>query len=314
MSIPIHETHTIIDSSKMQEYMTCPRKYFYRYVLGWDIYSKSIHLVFGEAWHRAMEVLMQQGYTGSAVKEGMERFTEYFRRYYEPYEDEIYAPKNVEYAYQGLLAYIERYIDDDFEVLHTEVHGTIPIDTTGRMLVGRIDSICKDKNGYFSLEHKTGSRLSAVWTEQWTMKVQIGTYLHALYLMYPEKDVYGILVNGVFFLKTMFKFERVPVRKLKNSMQVWLTMVNHYYNSIESDMELMRNEEKEDKVSMESFPMNTESCMNYMRPCKYIDFCKHWNNPLQRCDECPAGFEQIWWNPADSEKKSTKMVGGKIVK
>jgi len=308
-----HKTWDIIDSSKLQEYMSCPRKYFYRYMLGWETQGRNIHLIFGEAWHRAIEVLMRKGYTGGAIKEGMERFEEYYRRFYDEYEDENNRPKAPENALEGLIAYATHYSDDDFEVLYTEVHGTIPLDDK-RMIVGRLDSICRDKRGVFSLEHKTGSRKSSMWGEQWTLKTQIGTYNHALMCIFDPKEVYGVIVNGVFFYKTKTEFLRAPIRKLKNAMQIWLDTTLYYYKQIEVDTLLMESEQNLDHETMSSFPMNPESCTKWNRMCKYADFCNTWNNPLQRCNEMPLDFEEIWWNPADSEKKHTKMEGGKIVK
>ena len=308
-----HKTWDIIDSSKLQEYMSCPRKYFYRYMLGWETQGRSIHLVFGEAWHRAIEVLMREGYTSAAVIEGMKRFTEYYRRYYDEYEDENNRPKNVEHALEALLAYCLHYDKDDFEVLYTEVHGTIPLDDK-RMITGRLDSICRDKRGVFSLEHKTGSYKTSAWAEQWTLKMQIGTYNHALMCMFDPNEVYGVIVNGVFFYKTKTEFLRAPIRKLDNAMQTWLDTTLYWYKQVESNTALMLEEDKQDNETMQSFPMNTESCTKWNRMCKYADFCNTWNNPLQRCDEKPLDFEEIWWNPAESEKDATKMEGGKIVK
>ena len=310
--IQAHNTWNIIDSSKLQEFMNCPRKYFYRYMLGWAGEGKNIHLIFGEAWHRALEVLMRKGYSGDSIKEGMEQFTEYYRRYYEPYEDEFNRPKNPGYALDGLIDYVTHYQNDKFEVIHTEVHGTIPLDDT-RLLTGRIDSICRDERGYFVLEHKTGSSLTAAWSGQWTLKVQIGTYLHALYCMYPPEAIYGLIVNGVFFLKTMFKYERVIIRKMPNAMQAWMDMALYYYKQIEVETERLIEEQVEDNETMVSFPMNTESCTKYNKMCMYADLCTTWNNPLQRCDSCPLGFVEKWWNPAESDKDSVKMEKGKII-
>lgn len=311
-----HKTWDIIDSSKIQEYMGCPRKYFYRYMLGWETQGRNIHLIFGEAWHRAIEVLMRKGYTGEAIKEGMMKFEEYYRRYYEEYEDENNRPKNVEHALEALIEYCVQYQDiDKFEVLYTEVHGTIPLDDK-RMIVGRIDSICKDERGYFSLEHKTGSYKTSTWAEQWTLKTQIGTYNHAMMCMFPPEEVYGVIINGVFFYKTKTEFLRAPIRKLKSSMQIWLDNTLYYYKQIEKDMALMLEEEnyEMDSETMKSFPMNPESCTKWNRICRYSDFCNTWSNPLQRCDEMPLDFEKVWWNPAESEKDVTRMEGGKIIK
>ena len=72
----------ILDSSKIQSYMRCPRKYFFNHILGWSLEEeeqgaleisssgllaapkseirKSEHLVFGTAWHHSMEHLLRE--------------------------------------------------------------------------------------------------------------------------------------------------------------------------------------------------------------------------------------------------------------
>jgi len=51
--IPYHYTWEIQDSSKVQDAMTCMRRYFYNYILGWQSDAPNNHLVFGSAWHDA---------------------------------------------------------------------------------------------------------------------------------------------------------------------------------------------------------------------------------------------------------------------
>ena len=46
--VPEHESWYIHDSSKIQEYLECPRMYFYRYVMGWTPDSFNNHTDFGE--------------------------------------------------------------------------------------------------------------------------------------------------------------------------------------------------------------------------------------------------------------------------
>ncbi len=54
-------TFTIVDSSKLQDYMMCPRYYFYRYVLGWVPEEPNHDLIFGEAWHVSIAHLKLYG-------------------------------------------------------------------------------------------------------------------------------------------------------------------------------------------------------------------------------------------------------------
>jgi len=201
---------------------------------------------------------------------------------------------------------------DEFEVLYTEIAGTVPL-TEDRKLHFRQDAICKGKHtyGYFSLEHKTtGSSISRSWTQQWPLKTQVGCYTHVLYCLFPSEEVYGVRINGAGFLKTKFSFERIPIAKTKNSMQVWLWNTLFWLDQIQWNMELL-NECKESDEVMMAFPMNTESCSKYFG-CPYHDFCLAWHNPLKNCDEVPMGMKQEYWDPMLYRPVHHEMENGVI--
>ena len=46
MNLPEHPAWSIIDSSKMDDYDRCPRYFFYRHVLGWQLDIPAHDLVF----------------------------------------------------------------------------------------------------------------------------------------------------------------------------------------------------------------------------------------------------------------------------
>lgn len=302
-----HPTWDIYDSSKIQEFMTCPRKYFYRYILGWEIDMPNIHLVFGEAWHRAMESVLQGGGSAESIKEGYDRFLSYYREHFTEIEDGNNFPKVPGSVIPALVQYTAQYKHIPDKVLYTEISGTAPI-SEDRSIHFRLDSVIESETeGIYSLEHKTGSSLRQTWIDQWLLKIQVGTYTHVLYCMYDRASVYGVKINGAIFRKKDTEFIRVPVRKDESMMNVWLWTVNHYIDLIEWSIDQMMNMKDSDSL-MVAFPMSTESCMNYGRMCKYHDFCMAWSNPLQRSHEVPAGFVKKWWNPADREEVATNVM------
>lgn len=296
-----HPTWRIYDSSKIQEYLTCPRKYFYRYILGWDIDEPNVHLVFGEAWHRAMETLLKEGYSNKSIKNSFDSFIHYYRQYYTEIQDATNFPKSPDSVVPALAEYVNTYKGvDDFDVLYTEIAGSVPI-SENRAIHFRMDSVLKDDTGVFSLEHKTGSRLGQAWTDSWQLKMQTGTYLHVLKCLYPDDEVYGIKINGVIFKRRSNDYIRVPIRKSEDMMDVWLWNINHQIDLIEWNVNEMLETSENDRI-MPAFPMNTESCTNWGRTCKYFDFCNTWSNPLERADEPPLGFSVTYWNPEERHK------------
>ncbi len=311
MILKKQKTWEINDPSKIKTYMSCPRQYFYEYVLGWRSTSPSNHLVFGDAWHAAQEHLLLNGYTNNEVIIAFDKFLTIYRKDFPEDTDEIYSPKTPMRALASLGAYIDKYKEDHdkYEVLYTEIAGSTSI-TDDMIIYWRMDSILRERRGdrkYISLDHKTsGKNISRVWRDQWDLDMQMATYTHNLYCLYPFEDVKGMKVSGSFFLKTKLNFERIPVYRSKESMQVWLWNTIYWMDSIKRDFILLEEATESDPVLM-TFPMNTENCTKYFG-CIYRDFCATWSNPLRNCQEPPLGFKIEHWNPMD--KDSTHKMEG----
>ena len=303
--VPYHITHDVHDASKLQCFMDCPRQYFYRYVLGWSRQGSNIHLIFGEGWHRAMETLLREGYDTEAIKKAYNEFYTYYREHYSEVDDDKNFPKAPASVVPALVEYTQKYAGDEFEVLHTEVAGSVPIDEK-RNLHFRLDAVIRDKDGIAVLEHKTGSRLTRTWTDQWSLSMQVNLYTHVLYMMYDKNDIYGVKVNGTFFKKGGNDYIRVPVRKTPDMMQVWWWNVLHYLDMLDWNFEQLEECDEDDQI-MRAFPMNTQSCTKYFG-CAYADFCKVWPNPLKRIDNPPLGFTEDRWNPADRDDSAREVI------
>lgn len=296
--IPDHPTWQILDSSKLKTFLECPRHYFFEYVLGWRSDAPNNHLVFGEAWHDAMEWLLLHGYDEDIVISAFDKFLETYRQHFPESSDELYSPKTPENALRALGLYAEHYASDphDFDTIFTEIAGTVPINQN-QVLHFRLDSICQDREGrYFSLEHKTGSRLSRFWTDQWPLDVAVGTYTHVMHCLYPSLDVWGVKINGTFFQKRKIEFTRIPVRKTLEHMQQWLWNTTWWADQIAWQFSLLEKCLPSDPVMM-AFPQNPTSCTKYFG-CPFHDFCLAWPNPLAHCDEVPMGYKQEFWDPS----------------
>lgn len=302
-----HPTWQLHDSSKLDEAQTCLRKYFYRYTLGWAEESPNIHLHYGTSWHKAMEHLLLNDYSGASVQQAHRAFVEEFTKHFS-LDETSYYPKTVENAFTALLYYAAMYPSDHAEakVEYTEISGTVPI-SSARVLHFRLDSILRrNASGkLFSREHKTGSS-KWLWAEQWYLAVQPGTYTHVLSCLYGPDQVEGIEMSGTFFPKKQKEWEpeflRVPIRKTVPQMNQWLWLVNDKIDEIEQEYErLMRCDEGD--TTLQAFPLNWTRCINYGRLCPYHPFCLAWQNPLSHIAEPPIGFKLEYWNPAEQETR-----------
>lgn len=302
-SIQPHDSWRIVDSTKLQTYLECPRSYFYEYILGWRPEQANLHLEFGKAWHLAMEHILLHGYTEDAVIEGWSLLNDHYRQYWGPEYDAGNAPKNPGNALRALMDYVHEYRGEEAtqHVLYTEIAGTVPV-SEARVLHFRMDSIIAIDRGFISREHKTGSTLSRIWTDQWAQSIQTGTYNHVLYCLYPYEQVQGTEINGTFFQKTQNKFQRVPCRRSKEMMRDWFWTVLHTMDLLEWDTDRLMTKCSDGDDVLMAFAKNPTSCTKYFG-CRYADFCLAWPNPLRKCAEVPMGMKVEWWDPSAEESK-----------
>lgn len=303
----LHKSLNIIDSSKLKDYIKCPRYFLYRHVLGWCSEFPNNHLIFGSAWHLAMEHLLLKGY--DEVSEAFDKFLEYYRQHFLPETDGLFKAKTPANVLITIPAYVNKWRADDegkFEVLYTEIAGSVPISEFDKLYF-RMDSILKETatNEVFSREHKTGSR-SWLWSEQWPLSTALGTYSHVLYCLYPFEMVKGIEINGTMFIsrkKDPYEFLRPMFKKTKEQMQSWFSNVKYYYFDLKRELELLI--QTYDRDLLEAFPLRTNNCLDYSRVCEYQDFCLAWRNPVIRSTIPPPGFRVEYWDPTLEPSKIT---------
>lgn len=308
LPVPYHPTFDIHDPSKVQSFTDCPRGYFFSYVLGWRRDESNIHLVFGSAWHEAMEHLYNNGLNMKEVDIAFQKFLEIYREGFpNDITDKERAPKNPEHVLKGLVKYVTEYrsYDKDIEVLYTEVAGTVPI-REDRLIHTKTDVVLRDVDGIWSHEHKTTGRNSEPWRNKWELILQVGTYAHLLNASFPNEHVEGVKINGAVFTKSRgVEFMRIPVRKTPLDMQQYLWEINHWMDQIEWNFIELSKCSPDDDV-MTAFPKNAQSCSKF--GCKYPGLCSAWQNPLKRCSQPPPGYKVEWWDPRRENEEKSNFV------
>jgi len=304
-------TWEIRDSSKLSDLCECPRKYFFTHILGWQLDQPKHDLYFGEAWHKAREYQLINGYDD--VQGAYNAFFDFYREEFDEESDEMYRPKDPNAVLLALMKYSEERQSDltENEVLLTETSGSVPVDEH-RVLYYRMDSVVRRREDgkIFSWDHKSSKKFNRQWSEQFYLSIQNGTYTHCMYCMYPIEQVLGVEFCGTSFeyLKRGSKdraagyhigFQRVPAFKTPDQMNVWLWLVNDKLDDIDREIDRLMHCKERDAVLM-AFPMNPKSCTNYWG-CPFHDYCISWPNPLQKCDEPPLGFKVSYWDPREIE-------------
>ena len=296
------------------------RCYFFEYLLGWRKDSPNIHFVFGQAWHKAMDYLFFNGCTPSNLEPAYAEFLKVYRTAYSP-EDEEGGPKTAANAKTVLAQYIQTYQYDRFQVEHIEIPGTVSISDEWELAM-RLDLIVRNESGrILIIDHKTTTKSSQTWRDQWSMSIQLGTYIHCANSIFGPDNVEGALINGtVLRMPQQLKkdgtpyanskgseFIRVSVVKGPDQMQLWLDTVRYYRREIQFNTELL-DRETGDQPTMQSFPCNPTSCTKYNTTCPYMPFCLARSNPLSLVEQygegVPIGFKREYWNPAERDEET----------
>ena len=298
-----NETWRRIDPSKMLTFSMCPRKYFYRYVLGWESCDPNLDKVFGEAWHRAKQYMFINGISKENIEGAMDRFLLVYRKYYPEHTDLDNHPKSPGNALTAILEYVDQYAKWwDLEVVEingkpaTEIYGNVLIDID-RMLHFRIDAICRNKHGIWFVDHKTSGSDRPIYQDAWRLSNQMYTYLHAIHCLFGYRNVCGGKVDLSIFRRSGNKHVRVLIAKDVLAMEGWLFMANFWYDLIMRETDAVLRQDCQDNPVMTAFPRNECGCTAYNRLCKYFDFCEAWQNPIQQT--IPDGFVVDWWDPAN---------------
>lgn len=310
-------TWTLYDSSKIDDWLACRRKYFYAHILGWRLDVPAHDLYFGHCWHVAREYQLLNGYDD--VEGAYIAFLDDYRQEFGEETDSIYTPKDPAGVLNALMQFRDErgsdLVENEVVVLDgvkmTEISGRVPIDKK-RFLHYRMDSIMRrrEDDKIFSWDHKTTSEKyinGRQWGEQFYLSIQNGTYTHCLYCLFPIEQVLGIEFCGVGFTFLSrgssqrpagyhATLRRVPAFKTPDQMNTWLWNVNSIVDDIECEMDRMYYCKESDPVFM-AFQLNPKSCTDY-RGCPYHDFCLAWQNPLQHCYEPPIGYRIEHWDPS----------------
>ncbi len=232
-----HPTWEIWDSSKIVEGMTCMRRLFFRYILGYTTMYQSHDLVYGTCWHIAMDYMYRHGIVEENIDQAMELFEEEYRKHFDTYTDLDYEPKIPSDARSALESYVKFRRGDEWEVMSVtepcgeclgigevigtrdsrrcdrcngtgevsrpliEVSGTVPVSDKWRMAY-RLDKVMTNKQGHVMVrDHKTAKVDNECTRDTWSSKMQPNLYGHALLCLVNEERYRGVELDITYFRK-----------------------------------------------------------------------------------------------------------------
>lgn len=307
--VPFHSAWNVLDSSKVQDYQTCPRKFFFTHVAGMHPDFTPHDLIFGEAFHLLMGEIYRSRF--SNIEGAYDLFLQKYRQHFDSDTDQDYSPKNPERTVAAMQKYIDVYAREDtkLEPVRVEMFGQAPISERYDISF-RIDLIVRDEKGQLiPYEHKTSKWNITDWASQWQMKFQIMTYAYVVNCLYGDlQKMIPVVVNGVIFQKTKIELNRIKITKTMADLNLYLHLANSIADAIHTDFDILARTSIGAPI-MPCFLPNGNSCMAYNKPCAYLDFCSMYQNPIPICRVDQPGFRREFWNPLENHE--VEYVGGK---
>jgi len=326
----------LYDNTRLAAAKTCLRLFYFRHRRHWRREGTAIPLVFGSAWHEAMDQVWLHLNAGKPDDEVAQlaliafdkKWTENgFPGFADWTLDDTarYSPRTPGIAAEMILQYIKHRGDfiRNVEILAIEAPFAVPLTTdtspSAPLAIGRTDKVIGLSRpllglraGVWGIEHKTTAwykkdgGFRSEWTESFSPNSQVDGYNHQLNMNY--ENARGILVDGALVHKTVHdKFKFIPCDRLLEQLDAWLNETLYYIQQIEENDTNLKTEvesnlflkEGEKSKFLRAFPKNTESCAGkYMQVCAYRDICRFNPNP-ELLVEPPLGYIEEKWSPFD---------------
>lgn len=207
---------TVIDSSLISAFRSCPRKAFLGYFQHWKHGTESVHLIAGKAFASGVEAARRAFYIDGHPAEdaqalGLAALWQEYGEYTEPPDSpkgplrmagalEFYftsyplgADGARPHIFPGKSHGIEFSFAQPFPSLHPETGDPL-------IFVGRADMAADAFGGVFLYDEKTASQLGASWLNQWEHRSQFTSYTWGFRSAGFKPT--GVVVRGVSILKS----------------------------------------------------------------------------------------------------------------
>lgn len=313
----------LYDNTRLSDFKRCPRLYYYRHVQHWKPQSRRLPLIFGGAWHSAMEVIWahigewdRKALSDAAFAAFLETWCAEGLPYPLTMEDnEEFEPRTPGQALEMILGYIEQREPSakDFTILAVEKPFIVPLDPADPTLfyVGKIDKIVRHRtNKILGIEHKTTTAYSRsgpfkeAFLDSFSPNSQVDGYIYALHMMFPG-EVGGVWVDAALVHRSAEGFTYIPIEKQLEHLNSWIWDTREWIRSVEKQRAELVECGPSDRY-MGAFPKNTNSCWDFNSACPYMYLCKSWPNPMGR--PAPPGFDTEEWDPLNVIKGLNDLV------
>ena len=292
---------TVIDSSLVSAFRSCPRKAFLGYFEHWKPGEESVHLVAGKAFASGLEAARRAFYVeGKPAEESIDYGLEALWKEYGAFIPPADSPKDPIRMAGALEFYFHSYpLGADGAKPHifpSAAHGiefsfaqpfpvTHPQTGEPLIFVGRADMAADAFGGTFLYDEKTASQLGQSWLNQWDHRSQFTSYTWGFREVGFKPT--GVVVRGVSILKNGFGTEQVISYRSNWEIDRWLEQTRR-------DVERMKQSWLEGY-----WDYNLDHACNEYGGCSFRLVCKS-PDPEKWL---PTYFHKRRWDPVERVEK-----------
>lgn len=258
------EDKRIWDYSTISTFQTCRRKYYWQHLRHLRPRVKGVALEFGSAIHDALDAYYVSGLDAAKLM--------FELKYADREGDELRTVAN---GLKMLDWYAKKYQHEPFKVLGKPESGFVFV--IGDFLFGgRIDLPVEWDGQLWIMEHKTTTRLTQGYFDQFDLDKQPTGYIIAAEHYFKDRKVAGCIINVLEPWKELIRpttksktpedhFLRKPITRSQMLKERFLLNIQRLVRDIKWCEENNEFQEAEKK----------EVCLYYNRPCPYLQLCRY---------------------------------------
>lgn len=281
-----------IDNTALTVYQTCPREYNFSMVQHRRGDGRSPALVFGSAWHKALEIHYKTNGDARAVMDGVIDSWEGH-----DYADDYRTLNRVMLDYEK---YVAKYGIPSEEPAPTvgwpdepliEIASTISTEELVHPWTVRIDRFVDIDGLVYVEDHKTTSRLDKNYFKQFPLSQQMKGYTYAGQKLLPGRKVVGVRINLSHVLTGATEFHRQLVTFSPSEIEEWVENTNNWMTRLATDYTLPAGA---------AFPghYGDNGCSRKFGMCGYHPVCS--SSPRVRQAVLERDYPVKPWNPLEA--------------
>jgi hypothetical protein len=312
----------LYDNTRISDFRRCPRYFYFRHERNWTTPGASAPLIFGSAWHDAMDYVWPMIHTHKygahdIVEKAHAAFMRRWKKDGMPTDIDIelskeLSPRLPAVAKEMLISYVHKRTESilGMELIETERRFAVPLSLSDPTVfyVGRIDKVVRpDNRSIRGIEHKTTTaskigpdkepRINGKFLETFSPNSQVDGYDFTLNMLYPTAENIDIWVDAALVHGRGEDFKFIPVDRTMDQLNAWVWETTYWIQQIEFNRQLALQSNAGDPF-MRAFAKDTGRCFDFNTTCPFLPLCKSRPNPMT-WDDAPQPYVVRKWDPLD---------------